>query len=118
MKLIITSGAGAGQVGIVDTYSSGTKIATVTKESTGGAGWDHLVPGTAIVAPDASSTYVVEPRVQFTSPTYSSTARTLGTAQSYTDAIWAPTSAVYTHQFQLPPAAAAQAPHSLWCAKA
>ena len=96
MKLIVTSGAGAGQVGIVDTYSSGTKIATVTKESTGGAGWDHLVPGTAIVAPDASSTYVVEPRVQFTSPTYSSTARTLGTAQSYTDATWAPTSAVYS----------------------
>jgi hypothetical protein len=96
MKLIVTSGAGAGQVGIVDTYSSGTKIATVTKESTGGAGWDHLVPGTAIVAPDASSTYVVEPRVQFTSPTYSSTARTLGTAQSYTDATYAPTFAVYS----------------------
>jgi hypothetical protein len=96
MKLIVTSGAGAGQVGIVDAYTSGTKIATVTKESTGGAGWDHLVPGTAIVAPDASSTYVIEPRVTFTSPTYSSTARTLGTAQSYTDATWAPTSAVYS----------------------
>jgi hypothetical protein len=96
MKLIVTSGAGAGQVGIVATYSSGTKIATVTKESTGGAGWDHLVPGTAIVAPDASSTYIVEPRVAFTSPTYSSTARTLGTAQSYTDATYAPTFAVYS----------------------
>ena len=96
MKLIVTSGAGAGQVGIVDAYTSGTKIATVIKESTGGAGWDHLVPGTAIVAPDASSTYIVEPRVAFTSPTYSSTARTLGTAQSYTDATWAPTFAVYS----------------------
>jgi hypothetical protein len=96
MKLIITAGAGAGQVGIVDAYTAGTKIATVTKESTGGAGWDHLVPGTAIVAPDASSTYVVEPRVAFTSPTYSSTARTLGTAQSYTDATYAPTFAVYS----------------------
>jgi hypothetical protein len=96
MKLIVTSGAGAGQVGIVDAYTSGTKIATVTKESTGGAGWDHLVPGTAIVAPDASSTYVVEPRVAFTSPTYSSTARTLGTAQSYTDATYSPTFAVYS----------------------
>ena len=96
MKLIVTSGAGAGQVGIVATYSSGTKIATVTKESTGGAGWDHLVPGTAIVAPDASSTYIIEPRVQFTAPTYSSTARTLGTAQSYTDATYARTFAVYS----------------------
>ena len=96
MKLIITAGAGAGQVGIVSAFTAGTKIATVTKESTGGAGWDHLVPGTAIVAPDASSTYIVEPRVAFTAPTYSSTARTLGTAQSYTDATWAPTFAVYS----------------------
>jgi len=96
MKLIVTSGAGAGQVGIVSAFTSGTKIATVTKESTGGAGWDHVVPGTAIVAPDASSTYIVEPRVAFTSPTYSSTSRTLGTAQSYTDATYAPTFAVYS----------------------
>jgi len=96
MKLIVTAGAGAGQVGIVSAYSAGTKIATVTKESTGGAGWDHLVPGTAIVAPDASSTYIVEPRVTFTGPTYSSAARTLATAQTYTDAIYAPTFAVYS----------------------
>jgi hypothetical protein len=96
MKLIVTSGAGAGQVGIVSSFTAGTKIAEVVKESTGAAGWDHLVPGTAIVAPDASSTYLVEPRVTFTAPTYSSTARTLATAQTYTDAIYAPTSAVYT----------------------
>jgi hypothetical protein len=96
MKLIVTSGAGAGQVGIVSAFTAGTKIATVTKESTGAAGWDHLVPGTAIVAPDASSTYIVEPRVTFTGPTYSSTARTLATAQTYTDAIYAPTFAVYS----------------------
>ena len=96
MKLLITGGTGAGQVGIVASYTAGTKIATVTKESTGGAGWDHVVPGTAIVAPDAASTYVLEPRVQLTAPTYSSTARTLGTAQTYTDATYAPTFAVYS----------------------
>jgi hypothetical protein len=95
MKVIVTSGAGAGQVGIIDSFTAGTKIATVTKESTGGSGWDHIVTGTAIVAPDASSTYVVEPRVQLTSPTYSSTARTLATAQTYSDAIYAPSRAVY-----------------------
>jgi hypothetical protein len=96
MKLIITAGAGVGQVGIVSAYTAGTKVATVTKESTGAAGWDHLVPGTAIAAPDASSTYVVEPRVSLTGPTYSSTARTLATAQTYTDATYAPTFAVYS----------------------
>ena len=95
MKLIVTAGTGAGQVGIIDSYTAGTKVATVTKESTGAAGWDHIVPGTAIVAPDASSTYIVEPRVSFTSPTYTSTARTLATAQTYTDAIYSPTRAVY-----------------------
>jgi hypothetical protein len=96
MKVIITAGTGAGQVGIVSSYTAGTKVANVTKESTGGAGWDHLVPGTAIVAPDASSTYVVEPRISFTAPTYSSSSRTLATAQTYSDAIFAPVSGVYT----------------------
>jgi len=96
MKVIITAGQGAGQVGIISAYTAGTKIATVTKESTGGAGWDHLVPGTAIVAPDASSTYVVEPRIAFTSPTYSSTGRTLATALTYSDAAYAKVFAVYT----------------------
>jgi hypothetical protein len=96
MKLIVTAGAGAGQVGIVSSYTAGTKVATVVRESTGASGWDHLVPGTAIVAPDASSTYLVEPRVSFTAPTYSSASRTLATAQTYTDAIYAPTFAVYS----------------------
>jgi hypothetical protein len=96
MKLIITAGAGAGQVGIITAFTAGTKVATVIKESTGAAGWDHLVPGTAIVGPDASSTYIVEPRASFTAPTYSSTARTLGTAQTYTDATYAPIFAVYS----------------------
>ena len=68
----------------------------MTKESTGGAGWDHVVPGTAIVAPDASTTYVLEPAISFTAPTYTSTARTLATAQSYTQALYNPTVGVYT----------------------
>jgi hypothetical protein len=96
MKLLITSGAGAGQVGIVASYTAATKVATVIKESTGAAGWDHVIPGTAIVSPDAASTYLVEPRVSFTSPTYTSTARTLATAQTYTDAVYSPTFAVYS----------------------
>jgi hypothetical protein len=96
MKLLITAGTGAGQVGIVSAYTATTKVATVTKESTGAAGWDHVVPGTTIVAPDASSTYIVEPRIAFTSPTYASTARTLASAQTYTDAIYAPTVAIYS----------------------
>jgi len=96
MKLLITGGTAAGQFGIVASYTAGTKEATVTKESTGGAGWDHVVPGTPIVAPDASSTYVIEPAISFTAPTYSSTSRTLATAQTYTQALYVPTYGVYT----------------------
>ena len=96
MKLIITAGAGVGQVGIVSAFTASTKVATVTKESTGAAGWDHLVPGTAIVAPDASSTYLLEPRVSFTAPTYSSASRTLASAQTYRDATYANTTAIYS----------------------
>ena len=85
MKVFLTGGTAAGQYGIVATYNSGTKIATVTKESTGAAGWDHVVPGTTITSPDASTTYVMEPRISFTAPSYASTAKTLATSQTYTD---------------------------------
>ena len=85
MKVFLTGGTAAGQYGIVATYNSGTKIATVTKESTGAAGWDHVVPGTTITSPDASTTYVMEPRISFTAPSYASIAKTLATSQTYTD---------------------------------
>ncbi len=96
MKIILTAGAGAGQVGIINSFNAGTKVATVVKESDGSPGWDHLVPGTTIASPDASTTYVIEPRVTLTAPTYSSSAKTLATAQTYADAIYASTTRVYT----------------------
>jgi hypothetical protein len=96
MKLWLTGGTGAGQFGIIDTYSATTKTASVVRESTGAAGWDHIVSGTAISIPDASTTYVIEPALSFTAPTYSSTSRTLATAQSYTETVYAPTYGVYT----------------------
>ena len=40
-------------------------------------GWDHIVPGTAIAsALDLTTAYIIEPRVVFTSPTYTATATT------------------------------------------
>ena len=96
MFLLITAGTGAGQYGIVSSYTAGTKVANVNKESTGSPGWDHVVPGTPIVAPDASSTYVVEPRVTFQSPPYLTNNSTMGSAQIYTDGDYAEVFAVYT----------------------
>ena len=89
MKIVLTGGTGVGQYGIIATYNAGTKVATVNKESTGAAGWDHIIPGTVITAPDASTTYVVEPRISFTAPSYSSTAATLATSLTYTDVRYA-----------------------------
>ena len=90
MKIYITGGAGVGQFAIIATYNAGTKVATVTKETTGAPGWDHIIPGTTIAAPDASTTYVIEPRITFTAPTYSSSARTLATSLTYADVTYSP----------------------------
>jgi hypothetical protein len=50
------------------------------------AGWDHTVPGTAIVsALDLSSQYIIEPRVSYTAPGYTATARTLSATATWSD---------------------------------
>jgi len=69
MAIFITAGTGAGQYGYIDTYNSGTKVATVKKMSDNSSGWDHLVPGTSIAGTlDGSTTYIIEPRISFTAP--------------------------------------------------
>jgi hypothetical protein len=97
MKVVITGGAGVGQFGIIATYNSGTKIATVNKESTGTAGWDHFVAGRTIVAPDASSTYTVEPKITFSAPPYFAAAVGFGqpAAGSYSAIAYAPAVQTY-----------------------
>ena len=69
MAIFIVAGVGAGQYGKIDSYNSGTKIANIVKVSDGTAGWDHIVPGTAIQTElDATTTYSVEPLVEFSAP--------------------------------------------------
>ena len=96
MKIVLTGGTGVGQFGIITTYNSGTKAAGVVKESDGTAGFDHMVAGTAIVSPDASSTYIIEPRVTFSAPGYTSTAAALPTSATWRQVIYGETAAVYT----------------------
>ena len=97
MKVFVDGGKGAGQYGIINTYNAGTKLANVVRESDGVAGWDHVVPGTTIVAPDASSTYIVEPRVTIPGPGFSSENVTLPSGQ-YTDAVFGYTTGTYLAQ--------------------
>ena len=96
MKIHITAGNGTGQFGLISGYNNGSKVASVITESTGAAGWDHQVPGTTIVAPDSSSSYLIEPAISFTGPTYSATARTLPTSGTWTTIDYGNTSAIYT----------------------
>ena len=96
MKVVLTGGAGVGQFAIINTYNSGTKVAGLIKESDGTAGYDHLIAGTAIVTPDASTTYTIEPRVIFTAPGYTSTASTLPTSGTWTAVRYGETAASYT----------------------
>jgi hypothetical protein len=70
VRIVIISGTGIGQFGYINSYNSGSKLAQVYKESTGTAGWDHVVPGTTIIAPDASTQYSIEPRLTFSAPAF------------------------------------------------
>ena len=96
MKVVITGGTGAGQYALINTYNAGTKNATVLRESDGAPGWDHFVSGTTIAAPDASSTYTVEPALSFTSPGFTATEVTLSNSSAHSDVIYGETTAEYT----------------------
>jgi len=78
MAVWIVAGTGAGQYAIIDTYNSGTKIATVVKASDGSAGWDHVTGLTIETVLDDTTEYYIEPAVSFTAPPsglYSDTAK-------------------------------------------
>ena len=95
MKIYIIGAAGIGQYGIINTYDAGTKEVTVLRESDGVAGWDHVVPGTPIVAPNSSSTYQIEPRVTITAPTNSSGDISMPNSTTWYDVEWIQTAAQY-----------------------
>jgi hypothetical protein len=179
MRLLITSGTGAGQTGFVVDYAAGGKVAKIAKESfttltitgcttgantlttasvatlyanmpiylngavsnlsatsvyyvvgaslTGGttfqvstapsggaqsitatltglsvslyaAGWDHVVPGWPISSTlDTTSSYIIEPRITFTAPTYTATARTQ-TSAAWVDCAYGDLNATYASQ--------------------
>ena len=88
-RIQLVGGAGNGQYAIIQTYDAGTKEVTVTE-------WNHVVPGTPIVAPNATTTYQIEPAVAFSAPTNTATQATI-TSNTYTDATYVTTSAQYTN---------------------
>jgi len=65
MAIWIIAGTGAGQYAYIDTYDSGTKVATVLKNSDGTSGWDHVTGATIVTTLDDTSEYIIEPRLTF-----------------------------------------------------
>tara|TARA_B110000483_G_scaffold243544_1_gene334031 strand:+ start:16 stop:5874 length:5859 start_codon:yes stop_codon:yes gene_type:complete len=86
MRATITGGLGVGQYGYIDGFTFASKEATVRKDSDGTAGWDHLIPGTPLVAAfDLTTRYRIEPRVTVPAPAYSTSSASLFTTRSYVD---------------------------------
>ena len=61
MAIWIISGTGAGQYAYINAYNSGTKVATVLKNSDGTAGWDSAYGAGIVSALDSTTEYVIEP---------------------------------------------------------
>jgi hypothetical protein len=98
MSIYITSGTGAGQFGYINTYNAGSKIATVLRESTGTAGWDHVVPGTAIEAAlDVTSAYTITPRLQISAPPFTKSIADITTSANWSDVVYGDGFGSYTN---------------------
>ena len=69
MRIVIVSGAGVGQYGYITGYNAATKVAIISKEYNGTAGWQNLDPGRPIVSTlDTTTRYSLEPRVEIEAP--------------------------------------------------
>ena len=63
-----------------------TEITTTTSQTVSlyAAGWDHIIPGTTTVNTlDLTTTYNIEPRIQYTAPGYRAVARTLSATATW-----------------------------------
>lgn len=98
MRIIITSGVGTGQYGIITGYNTLTKVVTVKRESDDQPGWDHVVPGYPIAPLLINSTfYRIEARVTFDAPPYDANAITLPVSTYWSNVVWGETQETYTN---------------------
>lgn len=73
MRIVIESGAGAGQYGYITSYDFDSKVATISRESDDAAGWDHIYPGYPITTVlDSTTRYSIEPRLVIDEPPFNS----------------------------------------------
>ena len=74
LRVVITSGAGVGQYGVITAYDDLTKVAVVSKEYNNSNGWENLYPGQPIeTVLDNTTRYSLEPRVIIDDPGFTVT---------------------------------------------
>jgi hypothetical protein len=97
MRIILISGEGTGQYGYVYSYNPATKLCTVYRESDDLPGWDHIEPGTpSNPLLTAGTRYRIEPRIEFSEPSYSATTITLPVANAWAAATYGETTDIFT----------------------
>ena len=97
LRLIITSGQGAGQYGYVTAYNTFSKVCTVARESDNEPGWDHVIPGTpAQVSLFTDNTYRFEPRPTFSHPGFSTEDINLGNTNAWANVVYGETTETFT----------------------
>ena len=80
MRVFIDSGKGVGQYGYISAYNDVSKIASISRDSDGAGGWDHIYPGFPIEETlDTTTRYRIEPAVTINEPTFSATPLNTGT---------------------------------------
>jgi hypothetical protein len=97
MRLIITSGDGAGQYGYVQAYNASNKTATIYKESDDTPGWDNVIPGTPAVASlTTNAAYSIEPRMTVSEPGFAADDANLLNGRPAKDLVFGDTSSIFT----------------------
>ena len=98
LRLIITSGQGAGQYGYVTAYNPLSKVCQVRKESDDTPGWDHVIAGTpAQVSLFTDNTYRFEPRPTFSHPGFSTADINMGNSNPWANVVYGETTQSFTN---------------------
>jgi hypothetical protein len=98
MRLIITSGTGTGQYGVITSYNTSTKVVTVKRETDDQPGWDHVTPGWPLATVfDSSTTYRIEPRLIVSAPPYNSSQPLLPVSTYWAGIAWGETTESFTN---------------------
>lgn len=86
-------------LGTTASATSAVTVTTTTGQSVSlyWAGWEHILPSTAIASIlDTTSGYIIEPKIQLTSPSFAATVRTQTNA-AWQDAKYGDTQGTYTN---------------------